>query len=219
MGRGALEALERLAKEGVGGERDAAAAVLARRAARGAGSASGGARSSAAMGSIGGGSRTMGALPSGAGASSSPVLVGGRFRPDKRRMAQINANLRNFAHENNVGSPIPMGPGKRVRLPGGKPAGSARKPGKGSRPRTGGDGGGGAGVGSGRGATAPGPGEKPSTGDKGTDSALDRLFSYMREKPVRTGMAIGAGAIGMGAMLQGREKRGTSSGSQGMYRY
>lgn len=48
---------------------------------------------------------------------------------------------------------------------------------------------------------------------------LDNLLNIAKRNKGKTALAVGAGVIGMGALLGGREKRGTSSGSQGMYRY
>jgi hypothetical protein len=51
-------------------------------------------------------------------------------------------------------------------------------------------------------------------GDKGKN--LGKLMEHMKGNP--KAYAIGAGVVGLGALLHGREKRGTSSGAQGMYR-
>lgn len=68
--------------------------------------------------------------------------------------------------------------------------------------------------------SAPGsPPSPPDPGSKGIRKALDGALDYAKKKPGRTALIAGAGAIGLGALLGGREKRGTSSGSQGMYRY
>lgn len=50
--------------------------------------------------------------------------------------------------------------------------------------------------------------------DKGKN--LEKLMTHMKGN--RKAYAIGAGVVGLGALLHGREKRGTSSGAQGMYR-
>jgi len=50
--------------------------------------------------------------------------------------------------------------------------------------------------------------------DKGKN--LEKLMEHMKGN--KKAYAIGAGVIGLGVLLNGRERRGTSSGSQGLYR-